>query len=142
MTLMTLRRPWDVFLDAIDREIVEPLYREEWDTETSSGFIPLIDVFHDEERVTVRIEVPGCKREDLDVHVEGDVLMISGKKEHVPSQNYHQVESRCGSFRRSISLGHMVDIEKLSATYKDGVLMVTMPLLKEAKPKRIEIQTT
>lgn len=109
-----------------------PVYRE--------GYLPPVDIFHDDDKVTVRVEAPGVKKEDLDVHVEGDLLTISGKKEHVESSNYHQIETRCGAFHRAITLPHTVDRDKISASYKDGVLTLTLPLAAEAKPKQIEIK--
>ena len=103
-------------------------------------FVPPIDVFHDDRAVTIRVEVPGVRKEDLDVHIEGRVLTVSGRKEHVPSSGYHEIESRCGSFRRSITLGHAVDTGKATAMCADGVLTITMPLTDEAKPKQIPIE--
>jgi HSP20 family protein len=141
MPMRTLIVPWDTFETEIDRRLASTLPSDEWLIEERSDFLPPIDVFHDDEKVTIRVEIPGCKREDLDVRVEGEVLTISGKKEHLPSRNYHQVESRCGRFARSIELGHGVEVEKLSALYKDGILTVTLPLLPTEKPKQIDIKS-
>jgi len=115
--------------DELDREVLPG----------PQGFLPPVDVYHDEDKVTVRAEVPGVKKEDLDVHVEGDLLTMSGKKEHVESRNYHQMETRCGSFRRLIALPHTVDAEKIAAVYRDGVLELTLPLKAEAKPRQITV---
>lgn len=134
MIPQTITTLWDTFVDPIDRELIEPLMEE------SLAFIPPIDVYHDDKNVFIRAEVPGCKREDLDVRIEGELLIFSGKKEHVPSEHYHQVESRCGTFERAITLSHIVDKEKLSATYENGVLTITMPLLTPVQPKKIPIK--
>ena len=142
MTLSPMRRPSDLFRNLFGRDLrgfFEPLYDEEG-IPVREGFLPAIDVFHDDDKVTIRVEAPGVRKEDLDVHVEGDLLTISGKKEHVESGNYHQIESRCGVFHRSITLPHTVDREKIAAAYKDGVLTLTLPLTAEAKPRQIDVK--
>ena len=142
MMLPRLRTPADLFRGFLGRDaarLFAPLYDEDR-RPYREGFLPPIDVFHDKDKVTVRVEVPGVNKEDLGVHVEGDLLTLSGKKEHVESQNYHQIESRCGAFQRLISLPHTVDAAKISAAYRDGVLTVTLPLTAEAKPRQIEVK--
>jgi len=136
-----MRRPSDLLKHLLGREFgnwLEPWYDEDA-VPYREGFLPPIDVFHDDEQVTVRVEVPGVKKEDLDVHIEGDLLTISGKKEHVESRNYHQIESRCGAFSRAITVPHTVDRSRISASYENGVLTLTLPLSPEAKPKQINI---
>ena len=142
MSHMPMRRPSDLFRSFFGRDwrhFFEPVYNEHL-VPHREGFLPAIDVFHDDEKITVRVEAPGVGKEDLDIHVEDDTLTICGKKEHVESENYHQIESRCGTFQRSITLPHTVDKEKISATYKDGVLTLTLPLTADAKPRRIDVK--
>ncbi|MFH1730975.1 MAG: Hsp20/alpha crystallin family protein [Planctomycetota bacterium] len=142
MKFSLMRRPSDLLGGVLGRDFrsfFEPFldaealaYRE--------SFLPPADIFHDDEKVTVRVEVPGVKKEDLDVHIEGDLLTISGKKEHIESSNYHQIETRCGAFHRAVTLPHTVDRDKIAASYGDGVLTLTLPLAAEVKPKQIEIK--
>ncbi len=142
MTLTPIRRSSDLFRSLFGSDLrgfFEPFY-DEAGIPVREGFLPAIDVFHDDEKVTIRVEAPGVQKEDLDVHVEGDLLTISGKKEHVESSNYHKIESRCGTFHRLITLPHTVDREKIAATYKDGVLTLTLPLTPEAKLRQIEVK--
>ena len=142
MTLSPMRRSSDLFRSFFGNDLrtfFEPFYGEEG-VPVREGFLPAIDVFHDDEKVTIRVEAPGVRKEDLDVHVEGDLLTISGKKEHVESSNYHQIESRCGVFRRSLTLPHAVDRDKIAANYKDGVLTLSLPLTPEAKLRQIEVK--
>jgi len=137
-----MRRSSDLFRSLFGRDLrgfFEPLYEEEG-LPYREGFLPAIDVFHDDDKVTVRVEAPGVRKEDLGVHVEGDLLTISGKKEHLESPNYHQIESRCGAFQRAITLPHTVDRDKIAAAYKDGVLELTLPLLAAAKPRQIDVK--
>ena len=138
MTLKAITRPWTNVPDLVESDLLRSLWDEEFRPERS-GFIPPVDVFHDEETVTVRMEVPGCRKEDLDVEVEGETLVISGRKEHVESRNYHQIETRCGEFTREVVLGHSVDLAQMKASYRDGVLTVTMPIREEVKPRHIDI---
>ena len=142
MTLTPMRRPLGLFRNLLGRDwrdLLGPLTDEEM-TVYRGGFVPAIDVFHDEDKVTIRAELPGVKRENLAVNVEGDVLTISGAKEHVESPNYHQIESQCGSFTRSVTLPHTVAREQIAAAYKDGVLVLTLPLKAEAKPRQIDVK--
>lgn len=142
MTLAPAKPTSDLLRRLLGRDfpsLFEPLFSEEG-VPVREGFLPPIDVFHDEEKITIRAEVPGVKREDLNVHVEGDLLTITGKKEHVDSRSYHQIETRCGSFQRSVTLPHTVDRAKISASYKEGVLTLTLPLTAEAKPKQIDVK--
>ncbi len=142
MATALMRRPSDMLRHLLGRDVgswLEPWYDED-SVPYREGFLPPIDVFHDDDKVTIRVEVPGVKKEDLDVHVEGDLLTISGKKEHVESRNYHQIESRCGAFSRAITLPHTVDRNRISASYENGVLTLTLPLSPEAKPKQIDIE--
>jgi HSP20 family protein len=141
MNKALMRRPSDMLKSLFDRDLggfFEPLYHETGPYR--DGFLPPIDIFHDEEKISVRVEAPGVKKEDLNVHVEGDLLTISGKKEWTQNENYHQVESRWGEFSRSVTLPHTVDKDNISASYKDGVLLLTLPLTPEAKPKQIEVK--
>ena len=142
MTLSPMRRTSDLLRSLFGRDFrhfFEPLFDEE-SVPHREGFMPPIDVFHNDENITVRVEAPGVRKEDLDIHVEGDLLTISGKKEHVESSNYHQIESRCGVFRRSLTLPHAVDRDKIAANYKDGVLTLSLPLTPEAKLRQIEVK--
>ena len=142
MTHTLVRRPAELWRSLFGRDLpglFEPFFDDEEMMGYREVFLPPVDVFHDDEKITIRVEAPGVRKEDLDVHVEGDLLLISGKKEHVPSENYHQVESRCGTFSRTITLPHTVEREKIGADYKDGVLMITLPLTPESKPKQITI---
>ena len=142
MRFALARRPSDLFTRFFGRDFTsffEPLYNDEA-VPHRQGFLPPIDVLHDDEKVTVRVEAAGVKKGDLDVNVEGDLLTIAGKKEHVESRNYHQIETRCGAFQRTITLPHTVDRDKISAGYKDGVLTLTLPLTPEAKPKQIPVK--
>ncbi len=106
-------------------------------------FSPAIDVKEDDSSVTITAEVPGMEKDDLDVTVENRVLTISGEKKEekaTEKENYHRVERRYGRFERSIRLPDYVDTEQVEASYKGGVLNLSMPKIEAAKSKSIEVK--
>jgi HSP20 family protein len=104
---------------------------------------PAIDVAEEENAIIVRAEVPGCKADDIDISVHGNVLSISGEKkmsEEKKEKGYYHVESSYGSFRREVTLPTEVDQSKVDATYKDGVLSITLPKAEKAKAIKVKIK--
>lgn len=104
---------------------------------------PAIDVAEEEDAIVVRAEVPGCKADDIDISVHGNVLTISGEKklsEEKKEKGYYHVESSYGSFRREITLPTDVDQTKIDATYKDGVLSINLPKAEKAKAIKVKIK--
>jgi HSP20 family protein len=107
-----------------------------------SSWVPAVDVFERQDQLVIRAEVPGLKREDMDVRVENGVLTLHGERKReseVTEDNAFRMERVYGAFTRSFTLPRTVDASKVSAAYKDGVLEVTVPNLETAKPKKIEI---
>ena len=107
------------------------------------GWEPSIDIYEDRDKVSVKAELPGMKKEDISITLDGNTLTISGERkaeeEHKEGENY-RAERYFGRFQRSIALPQAVDQKKIQATYKDGVLTVTLAKSEEAKSKRIEIK--
>jgi HSP20 family protein len=104
---------------------------------------PAIDVAEEEDAIVVRAEVPGCKADDIDISVHGNVLTISGEKklsEEKKEKGYYHVESAYGSFRRDITLPTDVNQSKIDATCKDGVLSVILPKAEKAKAIKVKIK--
>jgi HSP20 family protein len=102
---------------------------------------PAIDVAEEDDAITVRAEVPGCKAEDIEISVYGNTLTISGEKkasEEKKEKGYYHVESSYGSFRRELTLPTDVERDKVNAECKDGVLSITLP--KAAKAKAIKVK--
>ncbi len=116
-------------------------------TDRASGYterwVPALDVFEDQEKVSVQIELPGLKKEDFDISLDGDVLTISGERkvesEKQEGGNFRR-ERAVGSFRRSITLPSQVKGDQVKATYEDGVLTVALPKADEAKPRKIQVE--
>lgn len=113
------------------------------DEATWGAWAPAVDIFEKEECLVIKAELPGMREKDINVHVENGVLTLSGERmreEDVKDENYHRVERFYGSFTRTFALPTMVDVPKIRASYKDGVLEVALPKAETAKAKRIEIK--
>jgi HSP20 family protein len=111
----------------------------------ASSWVPPVDVYENEEKVVVTVELAGIDPEDVDVTVEDSTLTVSGKREfsrELAEENYRRVERRYGSFARSMTLPSTADAERIEARFDKGVLAVEVPKLELAKPKRIEIKAT
>jgi HSP20 family protein len=85
--------------------------------------------------------VPGMRKEDIDISLQDGMLTIAGERARSSGEgdNAERTERFSGKFRRSITLPTRVDAGKVSATYKDGILTVTLPKAEEAKPKKVEV---
>lgn len=102
-----------------------------------------INLAETDNEVTVTAEVPGIDPKDVDIKVSGNMLTIQGEKKEEKEdkkKNYHYVERSYGSFHRSIQLPTSVDPSKVDASYKDGILTVTLAKHEKAKSKRITVQ--
>lgn len=104
---------------------------------------PSIDVSETKEAVRIRAELPGLEAKDLDVSVSNDVLTIKGEKRQEreeKDEHFHRVERTYGAFVRSVQLPAAVASEKAKATFKNGVLTITMPKTEESKRRAIQIE--
>lgn len=103
---------------------------------------PAIDLYQDKDNMIVRTELPGMKKEEIDISLHGDVLTISGERkagrEYKEADNY-RAERFFGRFQRSVTLPSSVDAGKVKASYRDGILTVTLPKTEESKPKQIAV---
>jgi HSP20 family protein len=109
---------------------------------TLPTWTPRLEVLEDKDNYTVRVEAPGLKREDLQVSMNEDSLVIEGeRKAETPAEGVtiQHSERLYGKFERVIQLPTAVAADKVKADYKDGVLTVTLPKAEEAKPKQIAI---
>lgn len=129
----------------IDRLFDEPMSvltapRDFW----LGGGWPSVDVDEDRDNVTVKVEVPGMRKEDIDVSWHDGVLSISGERkaqEKFTDAETHRNERFVGRFHRALTLPVRVNAEKTNASYQDGILTITLPKAEEAKPKQIQVRT-
>lgn len=109
-----------------------------------STWSPAVDVYEDKDQFTVVAEVPGMKKEDLNITLQNGVLTISGERKREEKKPDHGFRSErfVGRFQRSITLPASVDPSGVKATYQDGLLKVMLPKSEEAKPKQIEVSVS
>ena len=122
---------------------VDDFFGRRFDFEGSTTWQPVVDVEETPEAYHVRTELPGLRLEDIKITVADNALSIRGEKrreEEKKGATYHRVERVYGSFERSFSLGHAVAADKIEATYRDGVLEVSIPKAEEAKAREIQVK--
>ena len=126
----------------LNRIFSEP-YEGGEDTLARADWAPPVDVFETgQHELVLKAELPGVKKEDIDLKVENNILTIRGdRKREVETKEdgYHRIERSYGSFARSFTLPSTVNAEGVKADYKDGVLTVTLPAREEAKPRQVQI---
>src|SRR5919202_5123530 len=106
-----------------------------------SGWSPAVDLYQNNDNVIARIELPGMRKEDIEISLQDGMLTIAGerKSETGDAEKAERTERYVGKFRRSIALPSQVDANKVTASYRDGILTVTLPKAEEAKPKQIQV---
>jgi HSP20 family protein len=105
-----------------------------------SRWNPAVDVYQDKDQFTVYAELPGMKKEEIEISLNGDTLTISGERKYEGNADQgFRTERFFGKFQRSLTLPVAVNAEKVNATYKDGILKIVLPKTEEAKPKQIPV---
>ncbi len=108
----------------------------------AADLTPSVDIFEDGNEVVVKADIPGVKKDDIDVTITENSLTISGERKQekkVKEKDFHRIERSYGSFSRSFRLPENVNAAKAKAEFKDGVLEVRLPKTKAGKQKKIEI---
>ena len=106
------------------------------------GWNPPVDVYEDHDNVIVKAEIPGLKREEIEVSLHEGNLIISGERKSerkTEEDGSYRTERFFGRFHRTVGLPTTVDDKKIKAQYRDGILTVTLPKAEEAKPRKIEV---
>ena len=145
MTFITRWDPFREFVTLQDR--MNRLFRDSFsegrdEALTTTSFAPPVDVYEDEHKVTLKVEVPGIEEKDIDVRIENNTLTVHGERKfekEEKEENYRRVERQYGSFTRTFTLPTTVDAEKVQADYDKGVLKIELPKKAEAKPKQIKV---
>ena len=124
------------FEDAFSRMLSEPQHNRPWS--------PAVDIFESENELVFKADVPDVKLEDIDVRVENQTLTITGQRPFENSREgtkgFHRIERNYGKFVRSFAVPNIFDAEKVGASYKNGVLTVTLPKKEAAKPRQIKVE--
>ena len=131
--------------DMIDRIMDETFLGSRHDR-LMSGVVP-VDVYQTDEDVVVKATMPGVKPEDINISITGETLTVEGEvREEFETGDekglrFHVRERRYGSFYRSLTLPTMVEADKASAEFENGILTLTLPKIEEVKPKTITVKT-
>lgn len=110
--------------------------------ESRLGFTPAVDIFEEDDAIVLSAEVPGLKADDIQVHIENNVLTLSGERKlekEEAKEGYHRVERAYGSFSRSFALPKNVDTESIDAALEEGLLRLRLPKRAAAEKRRIAI---
>ena len=109
---------------------------------TAAGFVPPVDIYEDEHKLVLKLEIPGVRQEDLDVSMENNTLSVKGERSFESEgkeENFHRVERRYGSFYRAFTVPNTIDANGIKAEYDAGVLRLELQKRPESKPKQIKV---
>lgn len=107
---------------------------------TAASFVPRVDIYEDEHKLVLKLEIPGIRQEDLDV--ENTILSVRGERSFESEgkeENLHRVERRYGSFYRGFTVPNTIAPESIKADYDAGVLRIELQKRPESKPKQIKV---
>ena len=146
-----LRPTWDPFSDVValrdqvnrlfDESVSRTPARERREGIPQRAWSPTVDIFEDQDSIMLKADLPGLTQDQIQIELEGDTLTIRGER-----QLDDQAQSSCvraeritGPFVRAFTLATPVQSDRIAASYRDGVLEVTIPKAEASKPRRIEI---
>ena len=124
-----------MFEDAFTRALTEPQSNRPW--------APAVDIYETADELVLKADVPDVDLKDIDVRVENQTLTISGERKFQQQESgkgYHRIERSYGNFVRSFAVPNSFDTEKIAASYKNGVLSVSLPKREAAKPRQIKVE--
>ncbi len=138
---------WDPIRDmlsmrqAMDRLLEETFARGTETRGTGAWLLPM-DAYITDDAIVIRADVPGLSPEDIEITLEGDTLSIRGeiKREEDNDRKYVLLERPTGKFERTLTIGTPIDHDKVEATFKDGVLTLTLPKADAVKPRQITVK--
>jgi len=139
------RHEWNPFADMLDlqsslnRFLGFTLGRRAPETTLWS---PSVDIYREGDNFILKSELPGLGKDDIEITVQDNMVTLKGTKKEekeIKDEHYYHSERSFGAFERSFELPSTVDRSKIKASFKDGVLEVTLPVAEEAKPKQIKI---
>jgi HSP20 family protein len=128
-------------LNSIFQDFARPEMQQE--SLVAGNFVPPVDIYEDEHKLVLKLEVPGVKQQDLDIQVENQTLTVKGQRgfeAEEKEENFHRIERRFGSFVRSFTLPLTVDTQSVAAKYDAGVLSIQLAKKEAAKPKQVKIE--
>ena len=141
--------PNDLFRQRFDRLFDQPVanffetMRNGGEEVSNRGWLPPVDVRETDEGLTLFVELPGIKHEDIDITVEDRTLSVRGERkfaQDVERENYHRIERAYGTFTRTFTLPANVRTDEVKASFADGVLTIELPKAEESKPRKVAIK--
>src|SRR5256886_7932407 len=136
---------WSNLRSELDSLLDLPFVANSHRQDLFTGWSPALDLYQNNDNVIAVVELPGLRKEDIEISLHDGTLTIGGERKsetNANGENATRTERFTGKFRRSITLPTRVDANKVNATYKDGVLTVTLPKVEEAKPKQIQVNVS
>lgn len=129
----------------LERNFMQPmsLFHSAMSLAMTEELMPPVDILEENSELVIGMEMPGVKKEDIDVMLTGNTITISGERKTdkgVKRKDYYLAEHSCGSFCRSFGLSSEVQADKVRSTMKDGILEVRLPKTEEANKKEIHVK--
>jgi HSP20 family protein len=134
----TPQRPRTMF------DLMEDLWRTPMETGLGQMEYPAVNISEDDKNITVEAELPGMDSKDIDISLQNNMLVLQGEKRFEDEQtqgNYQRIERSYGAFSRTIPLSSSVDEDNVKASFKNGILSVTLPKREAAQGKKIAIES-
>ncbi len=135
--MMPMVAEWDHLMNGFFNDRLEDTELTDW--------TPAIDITEDNDAFLVTADLPGLTKKDININIKENMLTISGERKTEKkdeNKNYYRTERRYGAFKRSFQLTDKVIADKITASFKDGVLTVNVPKAEEVKPKEIDIKVS
>jgi HSP20 family protein len=105
---------------------------------------PTVDVYEDKDAIVIKADLPGVKQDDIDIELNGETLTIRGERKFEDEErreNYVRIERQYGTFQRSFTIGIPVEGDQVRATFRNGILELTIPKAESNKPKKVQVIT-
>ena len=142
---------WDPFRDLLSlQDRMNRIFEESFPKSrvfegplTTGVWSPAVDIYETETAIILKVELPGLSKDDISIEIKDNNLILRGERKFekdIREENYHRIERSYGTFSRTFSLPNTIDRNKVDATFKDGILEITIPKAEETKPKQIEIK--
>jgi len=141
--LVDFERQFNKMFNSFENRFGISRNKDEENEYENAVWMPLTDIYEDKEKYTLKLDLPGIKKDDVKISFVDNKLSISGERsqesEHKDSK-CHRIERSFGRYYRSFNLPENVQSDKINAEFKDGQLTISVPKAEEAKPKEIEIK--
>ena len=144
MDLTRWERDMDRMMEDFFGRRIRPWWPERWSrTNELEVRSPAVDLYEEKDDVVVKAELPGMDKDDIEVNLTDNALTIKGEKkkeEEIKDENYYHSERTYGAFVRTLQLPKDVHVDKVKASFKNGILEVRIPKTEEAKTKEIKVK--